>query len=122
MNKMKEKMRTIKEKIRTKMPGRQEVGGLFILGNWTGEAWGRAKRREKNVKCDRGSRQVTPALAVHPSLVPRHRAGHGLHAYITKNVMLAATCEGATEEKVAKKERASVDIWIQSDSVELCVT
>lgn len=81
--------------------------------------------KERNIKHDRKSSQVVPVLALHSSSsIPRGRAWHGLHAHITENVMLATTCEKAIEHTGRKyrKEWASIDIWVQSDTLGLCVT
>lgn len=58
------------------------------------------------------------------SSIPRGRAWHGLHAHITENVMLATTCERPAEHTGRKyrKEWTSIDIWVQSDCLGLCVT
>lgn len=81
--------------------------------------------KERNIKQDRESRQVALVLAAHSSSsIPRGRAWHGLHAHITENVMLATTCERPIEHtgRKYKKERASIDIWVQSDCLGLCAT
>lgn len=86
---------------------------------------GMRQGKERNIKQDRESRQVAPVLAAHSSSsIPRGRAWHGLHAHITENVMLATTCERPIEHRGRKYKKvwASIDIWVQSDCLGLCVT